>query len=426
MGLRVGALFAALLLGACGPSTLGNAPDVTPPGISISIAISPQTAKVAPGGNVQFQATVNGASDARVQYSADAGAVDPATGFWTAPPSEGTVHVTAQSVANPSLQATAVVTVARSATVTVKIQPNPILLGPGDVARLVVDVKGAADASVTWSIREGPAGGAIDPSVSPVQYRSPSIEGTFHIVATSKADTTASDVATVTTSWNVRDGGGPVAAEVHAHAIWWGDPASFPSDEKDAVESFLRTIGGSSYLAIADQYLRGAKATVSFSSSLLDTSTPPDGAAWADRLTQEICGRIAAQGQKPDPLGVYFVFTPSVPSGMTQCALHGAITCDGTRVPYAFVPSPTNSPACNYVQSLGCNGHSVPTQSVVNYVAHELMEAITNPFGNAWTGPGNEIADKCNALFDHCVSLAGTKWQIQQLWSNAAHACVQE
>ena len=391
-----------------------------------SIAISPQTARVAPGGNVQFQATVSGMTDGRVQYSADAGTVDRATGFWTAPPSEGTFHVTAQSVADPSLQAVAVVTVARSATVTVKIRSNSIFLGPGDVTSIEVDVTGAADRSVTWSIRESPAGGAIDQSVSPARYSAPVADGVFHAVATSNADPTASDVATITVSLNLRDGGGPVAAAIHAYAIWWGNPTSFPSDEKDAVESFLGTIGGSSYLAIADQYLRGAKATVSFTSSLLDTSTPPDGAAGSSELNQEVCGQIAAQGQKPDPLGMYFVFTPSVPPGLNVCAFHSWTTCDDTKVLYAFMPSPTNYVFCNSLRSLGCNAHSSLTQSVVNYVAHELMEAITDPFGNAWTGPGNEIGDKCNAVFDHCVSLAGAKWQIQEQWSNAAHACVQE
>ena len=233
-------------------------------------------------------------------------------------------------------------------------------------------------------------------------------------------------VATVTTSLNLRDGGGPVAANVHAYAIWWGDPASFPSDEKDAVEDFLGTVGGSSYLAIADQYLRGAKATVTLSFSFLDPSTPPDGTASPEVLTEGICGQIAAQGQEPDPLGAYLVFTPSVPSGMTLCAPHGTTTCDGTRVPYALAPSPTNYPACNFVQSLACNSHSVPTQSVVNFIAHELMEIVTDPFGTGWTGPGNEMGDKCNAVFDHCVSMAGGRWQIQEEWSNAAHACVQE
>ena len=150
----------------------------------------------------------------------------------------------------------------------------------------------------------------------------------------------------------------------------------------------------------------------------------PDGTA--AYLTQEICGQITASGQKPDPLGMYFVFTPFVPSGLLLCAFHTSTTCDGTTILYAFMPSPTNYAACNYVKSLACNSHSVPTQSVVNYVAHELMEAITDPFGTGWTGPGNEIGDKCNAVFDHCVSLAGAKWQIQEEWSNAAHACVQE
>jgi hypothetical protein len=345
MGVRVGAVLAALLSGACSPSSTDGSSDLTPP----------------PG-----------------------------------------------------------------ATVTVRIQPNPVRLSPGDSAWLVADVQGVADRSVTWSIREGPAGGTINQTAYPVQYRSPPVEGVFHVVATSAADTTASDVATVITSWNVYDGGGRVAANVHAYAIWWGDPASFPPDEKNAVEAFLATVGGSSYLAVADQYLRGAKATVSFSASLLDPSDPPDGAGASSELNEEICGQIAASGQKPDPLGMYFVFTPSVPPGMTLCALHSWTTCEGTNVLYAFVPTPTNSAPCNYVQGLACNGLAVPTQSVVNHVAHELMETITDPFGDGWSNLGSEISDRCSAEFDHCVSLAGAQWQLQEQWSNAAHACVQE
>jgi hypothetical protein len=311
--------------------------------------------------------------------------------------------------------------------VTVKIHPNPITLAPGESAWLVADVAGSTDRTVTWSIREGPAGGIIDQSASPVRYVSPpAAEGSFHLVATSHADPTASDVATVTSSWNLRDSGGPVAAHLRAYAIWFGDPAAFPSGQKAAVERFLSTVDGSSYLAIADQYLRGDEASVTFAGSLVDPRTPPDNAAASAELTKEICGQIAAHGWKADAQGMYFVFTPSVPQGLTLCAWHTWTTCGGTTVLYAFVPSPTNYTPCNYVGSLSCNDHPVATQSVVNYVAHELMEAITDPFGTAWTGPGNEIGDKCNGVFDHCVSIAGAKWQLQEEWSNAAHACVQE
>src|SRR5207302_1795960 len=86
------------------------------------------------------------------------------------------------------------------------------------------------------------------------------------------------------------------------------------------------------------------------------------------------------------PLGMYFVFTPSVPPGLNVCAFHSWTTCDDTKVLYAFMPSPTNYVFCNSLRSLGCNTHSSLTQSVVNYLAHELMEAITDPFGDAAGG----------------------------------------
>jgi hypothetical protein len=61
-------------------------------------------------------------------------------------------------------------------------------------------------------------------------------------------------------------------------------------------------------------------------------------------------------------------------------------------------------------------------------VAHEFMEAVTDPQITAWYDKrGAEIGDKCNFVYNSCVNLAnGTAWQIQSEWSNAISGCQQQ
>src|SRR5437667_7569229 len=60
MSVRVGALLAALLLAACGPSAVGGTSEVTPPVITIGVA--PPKAALHAGKSAQFTATVTGSS----------------------------------------------------------------------------------------------------------------------------------------------------------------------------------------------------------------------------------------------------------------------------------------------------------------------------------------------------------------------------
>src|SRR5438128_9846041 len=81
---------------------------------SISVAISPTEASLAPGAMQRFVATVSGSSDSGVVWSvlegAAGGLVD-SSGLYTAPQASGTFHVVAASHADPSRTATATVTV---------------------------------------------------------------------------------------------------------------------------------------------------------------------------------------------------------------------------------------------------------------------------------------------------------------------------
>src|SRR6267143_6857870 len=126
---------------------------------------------------------------------------------------------------------------------------------------------------VNWSVEEND-GGQIGPFG---RYFAPfHATGTFHVVATSQADPSKSARATVTVAYeDLLDGGGPVLAAPRVFALWWGAAADFPPDMQSSLTALLSAMNGSSYLALANEYLRGATARVSFAGSLYNSSAPP-------------------------------------------------------------------------------------------------------------------------------------------------------
>ncbi|HWF74127.1 MAG TPA: hypothetical protein VG186_12320, partial [Solirubrobacteraceae bacterium] len=78
-------------------------------------------------------------------------------------------------------------------------------------------------------------------------------------------------------------------------------------------------------------------------------------------------------------------------------------------------------------------------ESAIGAAAHETVEAITNPEGNAWMDPnGSEVGDKCEygpevgtplgyasdgSPYNQIIN--GDQWLIQDMWSNALPGCVQ-
>src|SRR5205085_377301 len=66
------------------------------------------------------------------------------------------------------------------------------------------------------------------------------------------------DAAGAAASGNVSYHGGPVLPASHAYTIFWGNPSAFPSDAAAGLGSFFDGLTGSSFLAVANQYLLGA------------------------------------------------------------------------------------------------------------------------------------------------------------------------
>lgn len=74
------------------------------------------------------------------------------------------------------------------------ITPGAASVDACSTSSFTAAVFGTSNAAVTWSVQEGAAGGKIDTNGV---YTAPSVSGTYHIVATSQADTTKQQTAAV-------------------------------------------------------------------------------------------------------------------------------------------------------------------------------------------------------------------------------------
>jgi len=78
--------------------------------------------------------------------------------------------------------------------ISVSVTPNVNGAKPGGTVGFSATVTGSATTNVTWSVKEGTTGGTISSNGS---YTAPSIQGVYHVVASSQADPSRSATATV-------------------------------------------------------------------------------------------------------------------------------------------------------------------------------------------------------------------------------------
>jgi hypothetical protein len=160
------------------------------------VTVVPPAISLEPSTRQAFLATVTGTAVTTVTWTVtegSAGGTVNSTGSYVAPATTGTYHVVATSSADSSKSATAVVTVA-PLVVQVAASPAVVTLAPGGTQTFTATVSNATDTSVTWSVAEGSAGGGV---TAAGVYTAPATAGTYHVVATSVQDHTASAMATV-------------------------------------------------------------------------------------------------------------------------------------------------------------------------------------------------------------------------------------
>ncbi|MBK7857943.1 MAG: hypothetical protein IPJ65_04810 [Archangiaceae bacterium] len=126
----------------------------------VVVSVSPSHVELLQGEVARFSATVSGSTDPRVTWSvegpAPAGTVT-AEGEYQAPARPGRYQVVARSVAQPDEVAAASVEVASQ----FQVSPRFTELRPGAAQRFTATARGGGAADVSWSVREGSAGGTI-------------------------------------------------------------------------------------------------------------------------------------------------------------------------------------------------------------------------------------------------------------------------
>lgn len=200
--LRRSAVLALPLVGLLSCSA-GKAPPAATDGTAaqdVTVQVVPPSAVVATGGSVQFGSLVTGSGVTTVSWTvregATGGAVNPDTGYYTAPGTPGTYHVEAASTASPTVKAAAVVTVQSATPVVVTLSPSPGAVDACKTLTFSATVTGTTNQAVDWSVVGSPANGTVAAGV----YTAPSTAGTYQVVATSRAAPTSSATANVVVS----------------------------------------------------------------------------------------------------------------------------------------------------------------------------------------------------------------------------------
>src|SRR5581483_1765137 len=174
----------------------------------ISVSVSPTTASISCTAKQQFTAAVTGGSNQAVTWAVDTiaggntnvGTVS-TSGLYTAPATAGTHTVAAVSVADATKSGSGTVTVSCTPppNVTVQVAPETLSLSPTQQQQFTATVTGTPNTEVTWSV-DGVDGGNSDTGfVSGTGlYTAPAKMSKHTVTATSVADTSKSDTATVT------------------------------------------------------------------------------------------------------------------------------------------------------------------------------------------------------------------------------------
>jgi len=243
--------------------------------------------------------------------------------------------------------------------------------------------------------------------------------------------------------------GGPVLPTVVNHAIFvntddscppntcWGDPIGFLAD-----------LNKSNFIHVVDQYVgaHNANRYPVGNNFLVPYPLPANGNPLTDDDMAAIAHAVAAQSHQSGYGHIFHIFLKPgqdvcfdssfrVCASNVFCAYHNSFDSDIGHIVYSVEP---------FGDVLGCqvppgtpNGQLVDSQN--NPLSHELIEAITDPDGNAWWNSHNlinfgaEIGDECEFIkftstgvfFDPVtVRLNGKLYAIQTEYSNEGHACL--
>jgi len=179
---------------------------------SVTVSVSPVSAKVQINAQQQFKATVSGNTNQSVTWDVNGtvggtsayGFIDSVSGLYTAPttvPSTATVTVHAVSNALRAAVGSASVTIINPPPVTITISPTSASVRAGRTHKFTAKVVNASTTGVTWSVNGVTGGNSTVGTIANGVFMAPQIvpsPATVVVTATSAADPSKSASATVT------------------------------------------------------------------------------------------------------------------------------------------------------------------------------------------------------------------------------------
>ena len=226
--------------------------------------------------------------------------------------------------------------------------------------------------------------------------------------------------------------GGPVLATPKVVPIGYAnDPL------KADVQAFLGQLAPSAYwTAIAAEYGVGAPVVAPW----LDLAGAAPAKVSETSMIQQLAAAIAAPGSGLGPADPGTVYLFIIPDG-TNLRRPGAPTDSGCCIDFDGYHSETDlgSVTVPYAVVCECPAEVSPQRNlasqVMSSIAHELIEAATDPFPDAdaaafitnpaadaaWTCvTGGEVADMCENNEDVLIQPSGIDYLVPRSWSNAA------
>jgi hypothetical protein len=270
-----------------------------------------------------------------------------------------------------------------------------------------------------------------------------------------------------TTANNLQYGGGLVMRSTSVnYLIFWeppalqtGTPATVSPKYNSLLKRYFHDVGGTGLYNNNTQYYQVAHGTQqhivnrsSLGGVFVDTSAYPIGGACSDPVTPgnclddsqiqaEVTHAMNVKGWKASSTHMFYVFTSKgegscVDGGLCAfsyyCAYHGAFgKVIYANMPYGATPVPGNAVACTTLNKFP-NDHDADIE--ISITSHEHMEAVTDPYLNAWQdSSGQEIGDKCAYKYgpmNYDQGAANEQWNghfyaVQQEWDNHTSGCVQ-
>jgi hypothetical protein len=219
---------------------------------------------------------------------------------------------------------------------------------------------------------------------------------------------------------------GTIIDRPNVYVIWYGNwdqnscsASSGTSTTPSIIEDLLRNIGESDWNGINTTYfqkIHGEKTYVQpsitysgcavdsgsqgFSLDAYDAAFTPIGPQVSDVVNNALLSKKLPS----DPNGVYFVLTSkevSVADFLTQfCAYHSSFIGSTSTIKYAFIGDASKALRTCAAQVAGSPNNNPVADAMVSLVAHELVEAVSDPEGVSWYDQaGFENADKCAWTF---------------------------